>query len=126
MAAPDVTPATAAVVSMPGEIDAANAADVEALITAALAPGITVVIADLTATRFCDSSGLQQLLLAHRRAAAAGAQLRLAVLPGGPVSRVVELTGINRHVPVYPALKLAIDSPRHPADLPPAGRGDAG
>lgn len=52
------SPATA-VVSLPGEIDVTNAAGVLALITAALAPGVTVVIADLTATRFCDSATLQ-------------------------------------------------------------------
>ena len=114
MAAPDVTPATAAVVSMPGEIDATNAGDALTLILAACGPGITVIIDDLTATRFCDSAGLQHLLQAYRRAAAAGAQLRLAILPDGPVSRVIELTGINRHVAVYPTLKLAIDSAPHP------------
>lgn len=119
MAAPDATPDTAAVVGMPGEIDASNAGEVLPLITAACRPGVTVVIADLTATRFCDCSGLQQLLQAHRRAAAAGAQLRLAVLPGGPVSRVVELTGISRHVAVYPALQLAIDGSGIPADTTP-------
>jgi len=114
VAAPDVTPATSAVVSMPGEIDATNASEILTLITAACGPGITVVIADLTATRFCDSAGLQQLLQAHRQAAAAGTQLRLAILPGGPVSRVIELTGINRYISVYPTLQLAIDSPRPP------------
>jgi anti-anti-sigma factor len=70
---------------MPGEIDVTNAAEALTLITAALEPGVTVVIADLTATRFCDSAGLQHLLRAHR-GAAAGAQLRLAIPPDGPVS----------------------------------------
>jgi RNA polymerase sigma-B factor len=62
-----------------------------------------VIIADLTATSFCDSAGWRHLLLAYRQAAAAGAQLRLAIPPHGPVGRVVQLTGIGRHVPVYPS-----------------------
>src|SRR5204862_2167224 len=104
-----------AVVSMPGEIDLTNAGEALTLITTALAPGVTVVIADLTATRFCDSAGLQHLLRAHRGAAAAGAQLRLAIPPDGPVGRVVELTGISRYVAVYPTLQLAIDGARQPS-----------
>jgi anti-sigma B factor antagonist len=75
---------------MPGEID------------------VTVVIADLTATRFCDSAGLRHLLLAHRQAGRAGVQLRLVIPPEGPVSRVAELTGIGRYVAVYPTLQLAV------------------
>ena len=90
---------------MPGEIDVTNAGEVLARI-AACGPGVTVVIADLTATRFCDS--------AHRQGAAAGAQLRLVVSPDGPIGRVVELTGINRHVAVYPTLQLAIDGAPEP------------
>jgi NADPH:quinone reductase len=37
---------------------------------AALAPGVATVVADMTATRFCDTSGIHMLVLAHRRAAA--------------------------------------------------------
>jgi anti-sigma B factor antagonist len=110
----DLSPPMTAVVSLPGEIDATNAGEVLALITAAISPGVTVVIADLTATRFCDSAGLRHLLLAHRQAARGGARLRLAIPPRGPVGRVVELTGINRHVPVYPTLQLAIDGSTSP------------
>jgi anti-anti-sigma factor len=101
------SPLAPVVVTLPGDIDVTNAADVEALITAALAPGVTVVIADLTATRFCDSAGLQYLLRARKRAAGSGTQLRLAIDPHGPIARVIELTGISRHVPVYPTLQQA-------------------
>jgi anti-anti-sigma factor len=110
----DLSSPTTAVVSLPGEIDVTNAAEVLALITAVLAPGVTVVVADLTATRFCDSAGLRHLLLAHRQAVRGGARLRLVIPPRGPVGRVVELTGINRHVPVYPTLQLAVDGARPP------------
>jgi anti-anti-sigma factor len=103
------------VVALPGEIDTTNASEIFTLITAAIAPGVLVVIADLTATSFCDSAGLRYLLLAHRHAADVGAQLRLAVPPHGPIGRVVQLTGINRHVPVYPTLQLAADGGASPA-----------
>jgi len=114
MAAPDFTPSRSPVVSMPDEIDVTNAGEVLNLITAACGPGVTAVIVDLTATRFCDSGGLRHLLLAYGRVAAAGAQLRLAIPSDGPIGRVVELTGINRQVAVYPTLELAIDGTRQP------------
>ncbi len=103
MAVPaSVTPPPAVVISLPGEIDLNNAGDVLALITAAFGPGVAVVIADLTTTRFCDSAGLRHLLQARQHASDAGVQLRLVIPPSGPVSRVIELTGISRHVAVYP------------------------
>ena len=100
-------PASPAVVRLPGEIDVTNASEVLALVAAALAPGVTVIIADLTGTRFCDSAGLRHLLLAHRQAARAGVRLRLVIPPDGPVGRIAELTGINRFVAVYSTLQLA-------------------
>jgi anti-anti-sigma factor len=105
---------------LPGEIDLTNAGAVLALITAAFSPGVAVVIADLTATRFCDSAGLRQLLKAHQHAADAGVQLRLVIPPRGPVGWVIELTGINRHVAVYPTLQLAADDSMLPAGSPAA------
>ena len=103
-------PISLAVVSLPAEIDVTNAGEVLALVAAALAPGVTVVVADLTGTRFCDSAGLRHLLLAHREATRAGAQLRLVIPADGAVGRVTELTGISRFVAVYPTLQLAADA----------------
>jgi anti-sigma B factor antagonist len=95
------------IVTMPAEIDITNADEIPELITAACAPGVTVIIADLTGTTFCDSGGLQRLIQASRKAAAAGAELRLAVSPGGAVSRVIVLTGIGQYLSVYSSAELA-------------------
>ena len=62
---------------LPAEIDIANGAGVGQRLCAAFAPGVTVVIADMTSTVFCDSSGISQLVLAHHCAAAHHAQLRI-------------------------------------------------
>jgi anti-sigma B factor antagonist len=112
-----ITPTLAPViVTLPGEIDVTNAADAEAQITAALTPGIMVIIADLTATRFCDSTGLQHLMRAGEKAAASGTQLRLAVAPDGTVARVMQITGITRHIAVYPTLEQAARGGPPPPD----------
>jgi anti-sigma B factor antagonist len=100
-------PISSAVVSLPAEIDVTNAGEILTLVTDVLAPGVTIVIADLTGTRFCDSAGLRHLLLAHRQAARAGVRLRLVIPPDGPVGRIAELTGISRYLAVYPTVQLA-------------------
>jgi anti-anti-sigma factor len=66
-----------------------------------------VVIADLTSTAFCDSSGVRYLLLAHDKAAAHGAQLRLAVQPDGMVLRMLTLMGLHRVLQVHVSLEEA-------------------
>jgi anti-sigma B factor antagonist len=95
---------TPVVVVLPVEIDVTNSEQVHDQIVAALAPGVDVVIADMTATSFCDSSGVHALVFAHETAVARGAQLRLAVSPDGSVSRVLQLIGVGRILPIYRSL----------------------
>ena len=59
-----------AVVALPAEIDMANADDVGEQLRSAFTPGVTMVVADLTLTVFCDSYGMRALVLARRCAAA--------------------------------------------------------
>jgi anti-sigma B factor antagonist len=102
-----VTPSMPVVVALPAEIDVTNAEQVFSQLCAALGPGVDVVIADLTATVFCDSSGLRHLLFAQQRAREGDAQLRLAIPLGCPVRRVLELTGADRLLAIYPDLTEA-------------------
>ena len=95
-------PPTPVIVPLPAEIDIANGAAVGQQLCSAFAPGVTIVIADMTATVFCDSSGVSQLVLAHHCAAAHHAQLRLAV-PYDQVQDVLKVTGVDRLLAVYPA-----------------------
>src|ERR1700689_5414729 len=90
-----------AIVVLPGEIDLSNAQRVFDQLSSVFAAGATVVVADLTATVFCDSTGLRTLLKVQRQAAADGAQLRLAISPDGPVQRVFDLMAFDRLLPVY-------------------------
>jgi anti-anti-sigma factor len=105
-------------VTMPAEIDVMNADDVYEELFAALASGAPVVVADLTATTFCDSAGLRRLVMICRHGANRGIAIRLAVSPRGSVRRVLQVTGLDRMLPVYPTLAEAADPPD-----PPAGAG---
>jgi anti-anti-sigma regulatory factor len=69
------------VVEFPDEFDVGNAADVVRRLRTAIAPGAGVVVADLTTTGFCDSSGVRMMLLARDWAIADNVELRLAVPP---------------------------------------------
>jgi anti-sigma B factor antagonist len=96
---------------LPGEIDVSNAQRVFDQLSSAFAAGATVVIADLTKTHFCDSTGLGTLLRVQRQAATHGAELRLAISPGSPVQRVFDLMGLDRLLPVYTSRAQAATCP---------------
>jgi anti-sigma B factor antagonist len=98
------------VVALPAEIDLTNSDLASGKLTAAFRPGVTVVIADMTETVFCDTAGTRALVHAHKEAAAGGITLRFAVPANGSVRRVMELTGLIRVLPVYASLDEALHS----------------
>jgi anti-sigma B factor antagonist len=98
------------VIALPEEIDASNADDVRRHLLTVLnegGPAAGPLIADLTATTFCDSSAINALLRANTRAVALGRRLYTAV-PPGIVRKVFEITGISRAVPVCDDIGSAI------------------
>jgi anti-sigma B factor antagonist len=97
------------VVVLPAEIDVTNSEQVYEQLLAALAPGVRTVVADLTSTVFCDSSGVHAIMHAYESAAARDVGMRLAVSPATSVRRVLELIGVGRLMPVYPSLAEALD-----------------
>ena len=96
------------VVVLPGEIDVTNADEVIEQLVGALSPGVDTVIADMTSTSFCDSSGVHAIMRAHNWAATRDIALRLAVPPEGSVRRVLELTGAERVMPVHSSVQEAM------------------
>ena len=96
-----------AVAMLPGEIDASNDGQVLDTLTRALAGGTAVLVADAGRTTFCGCSGVTALLLTHRRAAAAGAQLRVVAASRG-MRRILELTGADQVLDTYPTRAAAL------------------
>jgi len=94
------------IVTAPEEIDITNAAGLRAALLETAGPGRTLVVVDMSRTRFCDSAGLNALVTADRRARADGGEVRLVV--GEGVARVVALTGVDRVIPVYASLEDAL------------------
>ena len=95
------------VVAAPEEIDITNAPELRSALLEAAAHAHGTVVADLSRTLFCDSSGLHTLLAAHRRATAAGGDM-LLVLPGNAVLRVFTITGVDHIIPNFTSLEEAL------------------
>jgi anti-sigma B factor antagonist len=98
------------VVQLPAEIDVTNCEQVYNQLVAVLTPGVDLVIADMMATTFCDSSGVHSIVHAYETAATRDVQLRLAVSRHTSVNRVLQLIGVSRMMPVYESLEKALDS----------------
>lgn len=98
------------VVTLPAEIDLDNADRIGRQLDAALAPGVATVVADMTATTFCDTSGVRMLVLAHKGAAARHAELRV-VIPSADVLRVLAILKVDRVLRIYPSLEDALAPP---------------
>jgi anti-sigma B factor antagonist len=106
-------------ITLPAEIDIANASQVCEELLRALRSGPAVLVVDMTGTSFCGAAGVGALMRARGRAFAAGIGLRVAV--SAPIVRqVLEMTGVDDLLGVYPGLGAAL------ASLPvPDGSGDA-
>jgi anti-sigma B factor antagonist len=104
------TPGAPEITTLPAEIDIRNADRTGRELSAALRPGVTAVIADLTQTTFAGSSAIRALLEAHNTTAASHAELRL-VIPPGPVQRTLQITTPDRRLLIYPTLNAALSSP---------------
>ncbi|MGA6220392.1 STAS domain-containing protein [Streptomyces umbrinus] len=96
----------------PSEIDLSNA-DVVLVgaldVVDARRDRLRLLVLDLTRTRFMDSQGVR-VVAGVRGRLPRPAQLRVAARPDGVASRVLELTGMRRDVPVYDNLAEAIES----------------
>jgi anti-sigma B factor antagonist len=95
------------VVSAPAEIDIANAGSLRAALQSAAGRGHATIVVDMSETAFCDTAGLQVLVLAHRRAAAEGGELRL-VVRAASLLRLFSLTGVDRVIANFATLDAAV------------------
>ncbi|NEB12959.1 STAS domain-containing protein [Streptomyces coelicoflavus] len=102
-------PPGCAVLAMPSEIDFCNASGLLPLIMTAVeqrSDALRLLVLDLSGTRFMDSQGVR-LIAAVRRRLPDSTLLRVVAAPG-VASRVLELSGLRRDVPVHDNLAEAL------------------
>jgi anti-anti-sigma factor len=107
-------------ITLPAEIDIANAGQVCEELLRALSSDPAVLVVDMTGTSFCGAAGIDALMRVRGGAFAAGIVLRVAV-SAPMVRQVLEMTGVDQLIGVYPGLDAALTG------LPvPEGSSDAG
>ena len=90
------------------EIDTTTAGQLRAVLFEWQTQGYTAVVVDLTGTQFCDSTGLRELVWAHRRAVAGGGGLRLVTRAEGAVARIFTVIGLDGILPRYQTVQQAL------------------
>jgi anti-anti-sigma regulatory factor len=68
---------------------------------------VGVVVADMSGTRFCDTSGIHALVMAHKRAKASTTGFRVVAGPG-EVRHVLEILGLDTVLAIYLRLDMAL------------------
>ena len=82
------------VISVAGEIDLYTAPRLQSQLTTALSSSPARLVVDMSAVDFCDSTGINVLLRAHRQARERGGELQLAG-PGSATRKVLQVTGLE-------------------------------
>jgi anti-anti-sigma factor len=100
----------AVVLAVSGELDVATAPMLRAHVRFALGGGPARLVLDLAGLGFCDAAGLSVLAMAQNAATRDGASLALAGVPR-PVRRLLEMTGMDRTLDVYPSVAAAAQLP---------------
>jgi anti-sigma B factor antagonist len=96
-----------AVVTLPAEIDIANAGQIREDLLSVLNRGAATLIVDMGGTTFCDSAGVNALVRAHKRATANGSKMHL-VVSAPAVRRVLAITGVDHLMDLYPSVAASL------------------
>jgi anti-sigma B factor antagonist len=102
----------ALVLAVTGELDLYTAPQLHAALEAgvdAAGPGCPDVVVDLGGVGFVDSTGLGEIVAAHKALAAKHARLHL-VVSHDRVLRLLRLTGLDGVLDVHPDLPAALGS----------------
>ena len=107
------------VVRAPEDIDITNASDFREALLAAAERGAGITVIDLSQTQFCDSAALHALVAAHKRARAAGGEVRL-VVSDPHVLPIFAISGLDRVIPCHGDIgqALLVSSGAHQASPP--------
>ena len=96
-----------AVVTLPPEIDVSNSQQIGRELASVADQGAVMLIADMTASTFCDTSGARELVAARKHAHAGGTEIRL-VVKAPAVLRVFEIIGLGDLFGIFPDLAAAL------------------
>ncbi|WP_131741043.1 STAS domain-containing protein [Actinomadura roseirufa] len=93
-------------VRVQGDIDVVSRTRFEETLLTVVDAGAPLVV-DMREVTFCDSTGLNAIVAAHRRALEREAPVALAAIPPR-VMRVFTITGLDKFIPIYDTLGDAL------------------
>ncbi|GAB2844261.1 hypothetical protein GCM10027176_54940 [Actinoallomurus bryophytorum] len=100
--------------AFPPEVDVCNAYVIRDQLIHLLDRGADPLVIDLTATRFCDCTGVGAIVSAGRRARSLGVRVCLVLPASGTVCRIAAVTGLARRIPNTTSLDAAYETLREP------------
>jgi anti-sigma B factor antagonist len=109
------------VCTFPAEVDVCNAYVIREQLLRLLDRGAGPLVIDLSATRFCDCTGVGAIVRAGRRARALGVRVCLVLPTRGTVHRLAAVTGLSRRFPIATRLDAACAALREPVHEPAPG-----
>ena len=98
-----------AVVTATGELDLYTAPRLQNALAGLLRDQPGHVVVDMSGIDFCDSTGMNVLLSAHKRLKERGGTLELAA-PRPAVKRILQVTGLDSVFTVTDAVPAALDA----------------
>ncbi len=104
------TVGSSVVAELTGELDLTWSPGLREELLGLLRRNSTRLVLDLSAVTYCDASGLAVLVGTARRATLLGGSLRLAA-PSPQVNQGLQVTGLLRHLDVFPTVQVALASP---------------
>ena len=101
-----------AVVRLPLDVDAANAARLREELIACVPEGGQDLVIDLAGTRYLDSAGIDMLFRLGQRLSERRADLRVVIPPGSQIGRLTTIVGLGTAMPVYESVGEAVAASR--------------
>jgi len=99
------------IAAVEGEIDASNVGEVGERLQTLLTNHSTVLVVDLTETRYLDSAGINMLFELSTELGARQQKLRLVVPAASPVLRMFRIAGLADAVPTHETRAAALAQP---------------
>lgn len=99
------------VVTVTGEIDLSSTPRFKTALSEAVPGGGAAerLVVDLNRVDFIDSTGLGVLIGKYRDLGATGRELRIVMVEGGPVSRILQMTGLENVLQTYTSREAALE-----------------
>jgi anti-sigma B factor antagonist len=109
-----------AIARIAGDLDLSNLAAIRAALVDAMPNDALALVVDLTEVNFLDSSGVEMLLRLRQSLAVRQQRLAVAIPPGAPIRRALELSGAGEELALHGSVDEAIAALQAPAGEEPA------